>query len=274
MLVRPANMSMAPIGEEQWLHIKEAWRIFDTDNDGKITTGDLRRLMLSFGYNHTEEELGLYLDDLAICIEKDRVLDMAEFTLWVLKLSEKIEKEDQDQEDEDDLDYEASIPRQATFANIVKREELITRRNNREALNTVLDEISRESEEKLVALIDKDNKGHVAYQDIETLALELGERYSFKELDAMMEAVTVSGQARKIGVKSMQDIVRSPLAWSEPDMLPCQAELLSNQENQRELERERAGGAVENVEKFGKDKRRRPEEVARKKKSGGGCGVM
>lgn len=34
---------MAPIGEEQWLHIKEAWRIFDTDNDGKITTGASHR---------------------------------------------------------------------------------------------------------------------------------------------------------------------------------------------------------------------------------------
>ena len=36
-------MSMAPINEEQWLHIKEAWRIFDTDNDGKITPGESPR---------------------------------------------------------------------------------------------------------------------------------------------------------------------------------------------------------------------------------------
>ena len=33
------TMSTAPLQEEQWAHIKEAWRIFDTDGDGKITPG-------------------------------------------------------------------------------------------------------------------------------------------------------------------------------------------------------------------------------------------
>ena len=32
----------------------EAWRIFDTDSDGFITAKDLRTLMLSFGYDHSE----------------------------------------------------------------------------------------------------------------------------------------------------------------------------------------------------------------------------
>ena len=36
----------------------------------------------------------MFLDDLPICVEKDRCLDMPEFFLWSLKLAEVIEQED------------------------------------------------------------------------------------------------------------------------------------------------------------------------------------
>lgn len=39
--------------DEQYAHINEAWRLFDTDEDGLITPQDLQRLLLSFGYRHT-----------------------------------------------------------------------------------------------------------------------------------------------------------------------------------------------------------------------------
>eukprot|EP00961_Rhodomonas_salina_P057738 775987-Rhodomonas_salina.5 len=126
-------MSTAPLSEEQWLHIKEAWRIFDTDGDGLITPSDLRLLLQSFGYEHSEEvpavplqkqysvqtslradkcsdlsldkqELGVYLDDLPLCLEKDRSLDMPEFVLWVLKLGEKIDIEELDELLDDEQD--------------------------------------------------------------------------------------------------------------------------------------------------------------------------
>ena len=34
----------------------------------------------------------MFLDDLPICVEKDRCIDMPEFFLWTLKLSETIEQ--------------------------------------------------------------------------------------------------------------------------------------------------------------------------------------
>lgn len=34
----------------------------------------------------------MYLDDLPVCVEKDRCLDMPEFFLWALKLAETIEQ--------------------------------------------------------------------------------------------------------------------------------------------------------------------------------------
>lgn len=54
----PANLSkcsmtLVALTDEQYAHIHEAWRLFDTDEDGLITPKDLQRLLLSFGYQHT-----------------------------------------------------------------------------------------------------------------------------------------------------------------------------------------------------------------------------
>jgi len=230
--------------------------------------------MLSFGYDHSEDELGLYLDDLSICLEKDRSLDLAEFTLWVLKLSETIEQENQQIVLEDEQAFEDSIPKQATFANIVKREELTMMRANRQKLEGIIDEITMENDAKLHAVVDFDKKGYVSFGDIERLSLELGESWSFKDLDGMMEAVTTQGAQRKINLQMMRSVLQTPLAWNEPDMLPVQAELLANQEALRQLELQRAGGAQDEGEKYGKEKRRARPGTAKPPPQSGGCGVM
>jgi Ca2+-binding EF-hand superfamily protein len=41
--------------DTQWNQIVEAWRIFDTDSDGLVGVNDLRTLLLSFGYDHSEK---------------------------------------------------------------------------------------------------------------------------------------------------------------------------------------------------------------------------
>ena len=48
-------MSSAPISQDQWDHMLEAWRIFDTDGDGLVTSADLQTVLLSFGYEHSIE---------------------------------------------------------------------------------------------------------------------------------------------------------------------------------------------------------------------------
>lgn len=48
-------MASAPISDDQWEHMLEAWRIFDTDGDGMITSADLKTVLLSFGYDHSIE---------------------------------------------------------------------------------------------------------------------------------------------------------------------------------------------------------------------------
>jgi len=46
-------MSLTALTDEQYDHIEEAWRLFDTDGDGLVTPKDLQKLMRSFGYEHT-----------------------------------------------------------------------------------------------------------------------------------------------------------------------------------------------------------------------------
>ena len=46
-------MSLTALTDEQYGHIQEAWRLFDTDGDGLVTPKDLQKLMCSFGYEHS-----------------------------------------------------------------------------------------------------------------------------------------------------------------------------------------------------------------------------
>jgi hypothetical protein len=53
-------MVTTQFSDTQWNQIMEAWRIFDTDGDGLVTVQDLRTLMLSFGYDHSEKASDFY----------------------------------------------------------------------------------------------------------------------------------------------------------------------------------------------------------------------
>jgi hypothetical protein len=90
-------MTAVPPTDVQWEHLDEAWRIFDTDADGLVTAGDLRLLLLTYGFEHSEAELASYLKDLPISLEADGALDKAQFMLWITKLHEKLMVEDREE---------------------------------------------------------------------------------------------------------------------------------------------------------------------------------
>lgn len=48
---------MAPLTESQTAEAKEAFALFDKDNDGCITTGELGTVMRALGKNPTEAEV-------------------------------------------------------------------------------------------------------------------------------------------------------------------------------------------------------------------------
>lgn len=275
-------MSTAPLSEEQWLHIKEAWRIFDTDGDGLITPSDLRLLLQSFGYEHSEEELGVYLDDLPLCLEKDRSLDMPEFVLWVLKLGEKIDIEELDELLDDEQDVEDSIPREATHHALILKEKLLTMRQNRQDLQDIVEQERIALDTAAFKMLDKEGNGYLTYQDMENLTRELEEPWTYKEVDAMMTAVTETGAARRVDLEHFRTVMRATVAWDEPDLYPCQQKLLEAQAAQRRVDDERTGkakkGEEEEDEVVGhsdldgsKERRRRPRKP---KASAASCMVM
>ena len=87
-----------PLEDEPWQQMQEAFRIFDTDGDGLVTASDLRVLMLTYGMDHSEEELTDYLNDLPIILDGDEALDKTQFVLWIMKLHERLMTEDRQEQ--------------------------------------------------------------------------------------------------------------------------------------------------------------------------------
>mmetsp|Transcript_18447 Transcript_18447/g.45294 ORF Transcript_18447/g.45294 Transcript_18447/m.45294 type:complete len:264 (+) Transcript_18447:124-915(+) len=237
-------MAFAPVSNDQWDHILEAWRMFDTDADGVITARDLRKVLLSFGYEHDEDDIEHYLDALPICLEKDRALDLPEFMLWVKKLSEKIAQEDEDRQMEDEKALEESIPKENSRKTLMLKELLNTSRHNRETLHKLVEEEQIKFDKELFDLIDEEGNGVLTYQDIQKLSTELGEPWRFEELDEMMYAMADYGAERRVPLEKFVSVLQSQVAWDERDLLPCQEELLIREEENRVAEAERAGRAT------------------------------
>mmetsp|Transcript_19213 Transcript_19213/g.40400 ORF Transcript_19213/g.40400 Transcript_19213/m.40400 type:complete len:254 (-) Transcript_19213:129-890(-) len=243
-------MVTTQFSDTQWNQIMEAWRIFDTDGDGLVTVQDLRTLMLSFGYDHSEKELAAYLDDLPICVEGDRALDMPEFVLWTVKLGERIEAEDREEALSKEKALRDNIPPAASQRSTVMREALATMTENREALEALMDQQREVLDRELFDAVDSDGNGYLAYQDLEKLSRQLGEPWEFKDLDEMMYAVTELGQARRLSFPAFREMLRRPLAWDEPDKYPCQEKLLAAQEEARQRDRD----LIRAAERRGKSK--------------------
>mmetsp|Transcript_36536 Transcript_36536/g.70442 ORF Transcript_36536/g.70442 Transcript_36536/m.70442 type:complete len:101 (-) Transcript_36536:58-360(-) len=52
-----SSRSTEPLTEEQIKEYKEAWKLFDADQDGYISASELERLMRSTGHSPSQEEL-------------------------------------------------------------------------------------------------------------------------------------------------------------------------------------------------------------------------
>ena len=48
-------MSLVGLTDEQYAHLHEAWRLFDTDEDGLVTPQDLQRLLRSLIDAHAHQ---------------------------------------------------------------------------------------------------------------------------------------------------------------------------------------------------------------------------
>mmetsp|Transcript_33322 Transcript_33322/g.78037 ORF Transcript_33322/g.78037 Transcript_33322/m.78037 type:complete len:264 (+) Transcript_33322:3-794(+) len=240
----------APITDDQWQHMLEAWRIFDTDADGLITATDLRTVLLSFGYDHSVEELNDFLDQQPVCLERDGALDLPEFVLWVKKLSQQIAREEEEADLRDEQDFEDSIPKTNSRRTLEMREELANRRLNRGVLTDLLAAAELHHDEKLFERLDVDSNGFLTYQDIDELSRQMGEPWKFDDIDEMVYSVCEPFRVRRIDMDTFIKTLNMQIAWDEKDLLPCHQQLLDDQLEFKIAEAERMG--LKGASKYGK----------------------
>ncbi|XP_060577956.1 calmodulin-beta-like [Ruditapes philippinarum] len=74
---------MADFTESQTAEFKEAFRLFDKDGDGKITTKELGTVMKSLGHNPTEAELQDMINE--VDADGNGTVDFSEFLTMIEK---------------------------------------------------------------------------------------------------------------------------------------------------------------------------------------------
>ncbi|ODV94649.1 hypothetical protein PACTADRAFT_50513 [Pachysolen tannophilus NRRL Y-2460] len=75
------------LSEEQITEFKEAFSLFDKDNDGKITTKELGTVMRSLGQNPSESELNDMINE--VDVNNDGSIDFPEFlTMMARKMKD------------------------------------------------------------------------------------------------------------------------------------------------------------------------------------------
>ena len=75
------------LSEQQIAEFKEAFSLFDKDNDGKITTKELGTVMRSLGQNPSESELTDMINE--VDVDSDGTIDFPEFlTMMARKMKD------------------------------------------------------------------------------------------------------------------------------------------------------------------------------------------
>ena len=223
------------LSQEQYDHIQEAWRVFDVDEDGLITAGDLRLVLQSFGREYDEEQLENFLTRLPVNFESDGALDFPQFLLWMVKLAEHLEGCAQQRLIDEENAILASIPDgPATESVVIKKEKVRAMRLERSKLSEVADACREEEERKTFALFYTENKGFISWEDLNRVMQQSGERWSSEVLDDMMMAVVPPGQERRVSFEMFQTMLRAPVCWDEREQYDCQKKLDESLEKARQ----------------------------------------
>lgn len=139
------------------LGLVEAFRAFDSDNDGSITAAELGGIMGSLGYNPSEQEIGAMMQQGDT--NKDGLLSMEEF----LEMNTK----------ELELGSCANSLKAAFEAFNVEGDEAVTGEELYEVMGNIGFEISLEDCQAIVASMDGDGDGAVRFEDFKLIVNSL-----------------------------------------------------------------------------------------------------
>lgn len=106
----------------------------------------------------------------------------------------------------------------------------------------------------------------------------MGERMNFQQLNTIMDTATDQGTMRRVTYERFEELCRHPVAWNELDMLPCHAELLNLQADERDYQARRNGAVLEDGKEFKRDTKKPGKPVAKAApdtgEEGSSCNLM
>ncbi len=136
--------------EDQLAELKESFRLFDKDEDGKINIEDLRMVMRSLGYYQTEKELQEMLEE--VDINNDHCID---FTEYIAFLARKCKEENGEYGEDKDEGMREIFN---IFAKNAKNPEKITRDDLKQAMESYREEITEQELDEIYNEYSKDKQ--------------------------------------------------------------------------------------------------------------------
>eukprot|EP00906_Rhabdomonas_costata_P016358 RCo023460 len=141
---------MDELSQEQITEYKEAFNLFDKDNDGKITTRELGTVIRSLGQNPTESEIQTMIRE----VDADNNGSI-EFPEFITLMSRKMH---------DTEDTEEEIKAAFDFFD-EDHDQCVSAAELRRVMNNLGEKISEEEAEEMIREADVDNDGKVGWQD-------------------------------------------------------------------------------------------------------------
>ncbi|CAK9169627.1 unnamed protein product [Ilex paraguariensis] len=135
------------------LRLMEAFRAFDSDNDGSITAAELGGIMGSLGYNPSEQDVTTMMQKGDT--NKDGLLSISEF----LDMNTK----------ELELGSLATCLRGALETLDLEGDEVVTGEELYQVVGTTAAQLSPEDCQAIIASMDGDGDGSISFEDFELI---------------------------------------------------------------------------------------------------------
>ncbi|KAK9480165.1 hypothetical protein V1514DRAFT_326587 [Lipomyces japonicus] len=143
--------------EEQISEFKEAFSLFDRNNDGQITTKELGTVMRSLGQNPSEAELADMINE--VDVDNNGTIDFPEFLTMMARKMKDTDSEEEIKEafrvfDRDNNGY-------------ISATEL------RHVMTSIGERLTDDEVDQMIREADKNNDGHIDYNEFVQLMLSM-----------------------------------------------------------------------------------------------------